>query len=44
VRPALLRHGDLSLADAGLTRLGVLERTGDPRAVLAKPADWTVAD
>lgn len=55
VRPALLRHGDLPLVDAGLNRLRtegtgadrqrrVLERTGDPRAVLAELADWTVAD
>ena len=53
VRPALLRHGDLSLVDAELARLReegtgadrqrrVLERTGDLRAVLAELAAWTV--
>jgi carboxylate-amine ligase len=53
VRPALLRHGDLALAEASLARLraegtgadrqrGVLRRTGDVRAVLAELASWTV--
>jgi glutamate---cysteine ligase / carboxylate-amine ligase len=53
VRPALRRHGDLSLVDAELARLReqgtgadrqrrVHERTGDVRAVLAELAEWTV--
>lgn len=55
VRPALARHGDLPLVEAGLARLRtegtgadrqrrVLERTGDVRAVLSELGDWTVAD
>jgi carboxylate-amine ligase len=55
VRPALLRHGDLTLVEDGLARLrregtgadrqrAVLERTGDLRAVLSELGDWTVAD
>jgi carboxylate-amine ligase len=53
VRPALLRHGDLSLVEAGLDRLRAdgtgaerqrraYERTGDLRAVLSEVAAWTV--
>ncbi|HEY0002653.1 MAG TPA: glutamate--cysteine ligase [Actinoplanes sp.] len=53
LRPALLRHGDLSLVDGELARVReegtgadrqrrVHERTGDLRAVLAELAAWTV--
>jgi carboxylate-amine ligase len=55
VRPALARHGDLHLVEAGIARLRregtgadrqrrVLERTGDIHAVLSELGDWTVAD
>jgi carboxylate-amine ligase len=54
VRPALLRHGDLSLVEAELARLRkegtgtdrqrkVFERSGDVRTVLSELAAWTVS-
>jgi carboxylate-amine ligase len=53
VRPALLRHDDLTLVEAELARLRTEgtgadrqrrthERTGDIRAVLAEMAEWTL--
>jgi carboxylate-amine ligase len=53
VRPALLRHADLPLVEAGLARLRqegtgaerqrrIYEHTGDVRAVLSELAAWTV--
>jgi carboxylate-amine ligase len=53
VRPALLRHADLSAVETGLVRLRnegtgadrqrrIHEQTGDVRAVLSEVAAWTV--